>query len=264
MFIADMWNHRIIQWKLNDTEGKVVAGNGSEGNQSNQLNSPSDVVIHKETYSLIICDRDNKRVVRWSRLANTAEGETLLNNIACYGVAVDHQGNFYVSDTENHAVRRYRIGDRTGKLVAGGHGNGSSNSQLNNATHIFVDRNQTLYISDSGNHRVMKWIKDAEHGTIVAEANNCGIFQIAPFYPRGLFVDAMDTLYVVDQSNHRVLRWPKDAKQGFVIVDSNQVICNPNLLDSPIGLSLDLNDNLYVVDAMHDRVQYFSVEYTNS
>ncbi|CAF4929129.1 unnamed protein product, partial [Rotaria socialis] len=66
--IADYWNHRIMQWKNGDTtNGQVVAGGKGKGNGLHQLNFPADVLIDKETDSLIICDRWNRRVVRWSR-----------------------------------------------------------------------------------------------------------------------------------------------------------------------------------------------------
>ncbi|CAF2152048.1 unnamed protein product, partial [Rotaria magnacalcarata] len=75
VFIADMWNHRIMQWKNGDTtNGQVVAGSG---NGLHQLDQPTDVVIDKETDSLIICDYGNDRVVRWSRHSGTTQGEIL-------------------------------------------------------------------------------------------------------------------------------------------------------------------------------------------
>ncbi|CAF1261148.1 unnamed protein product, partial [Rotaria magnacalcarata] len=53
--IADWVNHRIVQWKNGDTtNGQVVAGGNGEGNGLNQLNYPTDVLIDKETDSLII------------------------------------------------------------------------------------------------------------------------------------------------------------------------------------------------------------------
>ncbi|CAF4959456.1 unnamed protein product, partial [Rotaria socialis] len=66
--IADTLNNRIMQWKNGDTtNGQVVAGGNGQGNGLNQLYYPTDVLIDKETDSLIICDLGNKRVVRWSR-----------------------------------------------------------------------------------------------------------------------------------------------------------------------------------------------------
>ncbi|CAF1157661.1 unnamed protein product [Rotaria magnacalcarata] len=61
--IADTWNHRIIQWKKDDTNGQVVVDGKGLGNRTDQLNYPSDVLIDKVTDSFIICDQNNRRVV---------------------------------------------------------------------------------------------------------------------------------------------------------------------------------------------------------
>ncbi|CAF1665686.1 unnamed protein product, partial [Rotaria sp. Silwood1] len=71
MVIADYGNHRIIQWKIGDTDGQVVAGGNGKGSEFDQLNSPTDVLIDKEMNSLIICDAMNGRVVQWSRRNGT-------------------------------------------------------------------------------------------------------------------------------------------------------------------------------------------------
>ncbi|CAM4850008.1 unnamed protein product, partial [Rotaria magnacalcarata] len=72
--IADYHNHRIMQWKNGDTtNGQVVAGGNGVGNGLNQLYYPTDVLIDKETDSLIICDRRNGRVVRWSRRSDITQ-----------------------------------------------------------------------------------------------------------------------------------------------------------------------------------------------
>ncbi|CAF4262256.1 unnamed protein product, partial [Rotaria sordida] len=47
---------------MGDTNGQVVAGGNGQGNRLDQLDHPTDVLIDKETDSLIICDRDNRRV----------------------------------------------------------------------------------------------------------------------------------------------------------------------------------------------------------
>ncbi|CAF4628194.1 unnamed protein product, partial [Rotaria socialis] len=90
--IADFENHRIMQWKNGDTtNGHIVAGGKGAGNGLHQLNSPTNVLIDKETDSLIICDYWNDRVVRWSRRSGTIQGEILIDNIACHRVAMDEQ-----------------------------------------------------------------------------------------------------------------------------------------------------------------------------
>ncbi|CAF4642073.1 unnamed protein product, partial [Rotaria socialis] len=67
VFIAGTWNHRNMEWKSGATSGQVVAGGNGPGNQPNQLNFQVDVIVGKETDSLIIYSRGNQRVVRWSR-----------------------------------------------------------------------------------------------------------------------------------------------------------------------------------------------------
>ncbi|CAF5134777.1 unnamed protein product, partial [Rotaria magnacalcarata] len=160
--IADFRNHRIMQWKNGDTTNEqVVAGGNGAGNGLNQLNYPTDVLIDKETDSLIICDRDNRRVVRWSRRSGTTQGEILLDNIYYWGLAMDEQRCLYVSNTEKHEVRRYKLGEKNSTLAAGGNGCWDGLHQLNWPTYLFVDRQQNVYVSDQSNHRVMKWVEGA-------------------------------------------------------------------------------------------------------
>ncbi|CAF3733329.1 unnamed protein product, partial [Rotaria sordida] len=221
MVIADCYNHRIIQWKMGDTNGQVVAGGNGEGNRLDQLHSPSDVLIDKETDSLIICDRGNERVVRWPRRSGTTQGETLIDNIKCWGLAMDTQRHLYISDFEKYEVRRYQTGDKKGTIVAGGNGKGDGFNQLNASTYVFVDREQTVYVSDCDNHRVMKWNKHAKEEIVVAGGQGTGNDLTQLWNPKELFVDTLGTLNVADSLNDRVMRWPKGAKQGTVIVGGN-------------------------------------------
>ncbi|CAF4383690.1 unnamed protein product, partial [Rotaria sordida] len=146
----------------------VVAGGDGQGNRLDQLYQPTDVLIDKETDSLIICDRLNRRVVRWSRRSGTTQGEILIDNIWCYGLAMDDQRYLYISDTDKREVKRYQIGEKNGAIVAGGNGEGDDLNQLNWPTYIFVDQQKTVYVSDRYNHRVMKWNKGAKEGIVAA------------------------------------------------------------------------------------------------
>ena len=86
------WNHRIVSWKTGATTGEVLAGGKDEGNRLDQLNHPTDVIVDRETDSLLICDRGNRRVMRWPRrphLSTTTtsnQGQIVIDNIDCYGV----------------------------------------------------------------------------------------------------------------------------------------------------------------------------------
>ncbi|CAF1570505.1 unnamed protein product [Rotaria magnacalcarata] len=260
MIIADYGNDRIVQLKMNSRNGEILAGGGGVGTQLDQLNQPTDVIIDKKTNSLIICDRQNRRCLRWSLSKGTVQGEILFDNIRCWGLAIDDQNNVYISDTEKHAVIRYTMNDKNGTIVAGGQGRGAALNQLNNPTYIFVDQQQNVYVSERGNHRVTKWKKGASQGIVVAGGHGQGKLLTQVSQPEGLFVDTSGTVYVVDSWNHRVTLWPKEAKQGTVIAGGNGQGNTSNQLNSPVGLSFDEHGNLYVADCGNDRIQCFSFE----
>ena len=176
--IADCGNHRIVEWKMGASHGKVVAGSQGEGNRLDQLNYPTDVLIDKETNSLFIADHANRRVLRWSRRQDTTQGEVIVDNIDCWGLAMDHQRYLYVSDIGKHEVRRYTIGDKNGIVVAGGNGQGKQLNQLNFPTYLFVDEEQAVYVSDRDNHRVIKWNKDANESIVVAGGRGQGSLKV--------------------------------------------------------------------------------------
>ncbi|CAF1676547.1 unnamed protein product, partial [Rotaria magnacalcarata] len=259
--IADCWNHRIMQWKNgNTTNGRVVAGGNGKGNGLNQFYCPTDVLIDKETDSLIICDQGNGRVVRWSRRRGTTQGEVLIDTIGCFGLAMDEQRYLYVSDYKNGGVRRYKFGDNSGTLVAGGNGAGAGLNQLQYPRYLFVDRDRSVYVSDYANSRVMKWNKGATEGIVVAGGQGAGSALTQLNLPDGIFIDTLGRLYVAEEGNHRVMRWTQGAKQGTVVVGGNGQGAGANQFNTPVGLSFDRHGNLYVVDYSNHRVQRFSIE----
>ena len=259
--IADYRNHRIVEWKMGEaTNGRVIAGGRGPGNRLDQLNYPIDVFIDKENDSLLIADMGNGRVVRCSRSQGTTQSEVIVDKIACFGLAMDHQRYLYVSDTEKHEVRRYTLGDKNGIVVAGGNGQGNQLNQLNHQTYFFVDEEQAVYVSDWNNSRVVKWNKGAKEGIVVAGGRGQGSALTQLNNPSGVFVDASGTVYIADDENHRVVRWPKGALQGTVIVGGHGDGNRRNQLNRPLGLSFDRQGNLYVVDCLNHRVQRFDIQ----
>ncbi len=79
IYIADCSNDRIVKWKPNATEGGHRKGN--------QFNCLSDVII----------DRDNRRVIRWSR-QNKIEEEIVILDIDSSRLPMDKKGSLFVSD----------------------------------------------------------------------------------------------------------------------------------------------------------------------
>ena len=259
MYIADRFQHRIVEWRYGEVKSRTVAGGNQLGKLSDQLNEPTYVLLDKKSDSLVISDWKNKRVMRWRR-RNGTKGEKIISNIECWGLAMDNDGYLYIADTEKHAVRRWNIEDRNETVVAGGNGEGSGPDQLSCPSHIFVDKDCSVYVADSGNHRVMKWIKGAKEGSLVAGGNGRGNRLAQLSSARGVLVDHLEQIYISDRDNNRVMRWSKGATVGTVVVGGNKRGQNSNQFNRPIGLSFDRMGNLYVADRDNGRIQKFEID----
>ncbi|CAF1358470.1 unnamed protein product [Rotaria sordida] len=260
IYVAEYSNHRIVEWKYGATSGQVVAGGNGPGGIANRLYNPEDVIVDKERDSLIICDGWNRRVVRWPR-RNGTSGETMISNIVCIGLTMDENGSLYVA---GEGVRRYRIGDTKGTVVAGINGYGHGLDQLAGPSYVFVDRDHSVYVSDWVNNRVMKWEENAKEGIVVAGGQGKGASLTQLDRPQGVVVDQLGTVYVTDQNNNRIMRWPKGATQGSIIIGENGRGGQSNQLFLPYGLSFDRHGNLYVADDYNHRIQKFNIEQTTN
>ncbi|CAF0750100.1 unnamed protein product [Adineta steineri] len=256
IYIADYWNYRIIKWKLNSIEGQIITvENGSE-NENDQVSCPANIIFDQKYNSFIISDTHNQRVIRYFD-NNQTNQQTIISNINCWGLTIDKNGFIYVSDCDNNEVRRWKLGDKKGGLVAGGNGQGNHLNQFNCPTFIFIDEDDSLYISDRDNHRVMKWKKDAKEGIIVAGGNGEGNSLKQLSFPRGVIVDHLGQIYVADYDNHRIMRWCEGDKEGEIVVGGNGQGDQLNQLNCPMGLSFDNEENLYVVDQGNHRIQKY-------
>ncbi|CAF0908316.1 unnamed protein product [Adineta steineri] len=259
IYIADTDNHRIVRWKFGANNGEIVAGGNVSGNEKYQLKQPTDVILDQEKKYLIICDTGNFRLIKWSR-QNSQDQEILIPFILCFALAIDNNGDFYISDWLNNKVIRWQEGNKEDILVAGGNGKGNSFNQLDQAKQIFVDKYHSVYVADFGNDRVMKWTKNATEGILVAPENVSNQNRSTMLKPRGVIVDHTGNIYVSDATGHHIMRWSPDAREGIAIVGKQQSGSDSTQLTNPGYLSFDRSGNLYVVDAGNHRIQNFTID----
>lgn len=201
-----------------------------------------DILIDKKTNSILIGNQEKRRVERWSLDSVTATGETIIENISCYGLAMDDEDSVYVTDPKNHEVRRYLKDDRVGTVVAGGHGQGKELNQLNEPRYLAINSQGSVYVSDYKNHRVVKWDRGAKQGVLVAGFGGSGSKRTQLFYPTKILVDADDNIYIADTMNDRVVRYRWNAKVADILISHVQ-------LKIPLAISFDRHGNLYVSDS---------------
>ncbi|CAF0777117.1 unnamed protein product [Adineta steineri] len=73
------------------------------------------------------------------------------------GVIVDHLGNVYVADSDNHRIMRWCKGSKEGSIVVGRNGRGEQANQLNDPRGLSFDVQGNLYVVDQYNHRIQKF-----------------------------------------------------------------------------------------------------------
>jgi len=184
VFIADTGNNVIREVAQATGNIITVAGNGTPGYRGDggaasaaQLNAPYDVAVD-QIGDLFIADTGNdaiREVVQATGNIITVAG----NGIAGYSgdggiasaaqlngpvsIALDANGNLFIADAGNNAIRE--VQKTTGNIItvagngtAGYSGDGglATSAQLNSPGGLAVDANGDLFIADTGNDGIRK------------------------------------------------------------------------------------------------------------
>ncbi|CAF4158968.1 unnamed protein product [Adineta steineri] len=165
LYIADTFNHRIMQYLLNASSGTVVAGGNGAGSGITQLAYPYGFTFDSSSNSLLIANAQNNNIVRWvlgasnwtlvigSPTGLSGNTSTLLSQPI--GITLDPLGNIYVADSGNHRIQFFVAGQSNGTTIAGvTRSPGISQNQLNYPCWVKVDNQLNLYVSDTSNNRV--------------------------------------------------------------------------------------------------------------
>lgn len=146
---------------------------------------------------------------------------TLGSGITPEGVAVDENGNAYLSDGKGNQVLKVAIGGGTPVAIVTG---------LNAPRQVGVDGQGTVYVTDSGNNRIVR-VPTSGTTTYLGTGLNS---------PQGLAVDFEGNVYVADTGNGRVVK--------LGAVTGIQTTLYLSGLTSPSSLTIDPLGNLYIVD----------------
>src|SRR5439155_12114384 len=128
------------------------------------------------------------------------------------GVAVDDQGNAYVTDTDNHTIRKISPSGEVTTLAGKADNRGSEDgtgtaARFFSPTSVAVDSAGILYVADNDNATIRKITPAGDVTTLAGTAGNIGSADgtgpTAQFYfPYGLAVDSAGVVYVADTFNN--------------------------------------------------------------
>ena len=176
-----------------------------------------------------------------------------------YDIAIDRNGNIYVSDGNNYRIQKFTPGSTEGITVAGGNGAGPGLNQINGAYGLTISKSGDLYIADSKNHRILKWTPGAAEGSIVAGTGGvAGSNANQLNNPYAVFLDKDENMIIADYGNHRIQKWLKGESAGITIAGGNNAGNGANQLYQPTGVTQDDFGNTYISDSRNNRIQKWS------
>jgi hypothetical protein len=132
-----------------------------------------------------------------------------------YAVAVTATGDRFVTDTENHVIRKIdaagRVTTFAGAFGVAGSADGTGTAARFNLPSGIVAVGTTIYVCDTGNHTIRKIVSTSGLVTTVAgtpgvpgAVDNTLPANVLFSSPRGITSDGGTTLYVADTGNHKI------------------------------------------------------------
>ncbi len=185
LFICDVRNHRLRKVVMKTGEISTFAGTGERKPTPDgarfagvPLNGPRALDFDRQgnlwvalregnaVYKLDLAQGTIHHVAGTGKKGFTGDGgpakAATLNGPKGLSVAPD--GNVFIADTENHAIRMIDVKRGTIELVAGtgvggdGPEGAALNCQLSRPHGVFADRDGSVFIGDSGANRVRRWL----------------------------------------------------------------------------------------------------------
>ncbi|WP_156722289.1 NHL repeat-containing protein [Streptomyces apocyni] len=288
LYIADTNNHRV---RKVTPDGRIttIAGDGNAGwtgdgqATSSRLYHPWGVAVDAEG-AVFIADAYNHRIRkvtpdgRITTIAGdgnagwTGDGQARSARLNYpFSVALDNAGNVYVTDRNNHRIRKITRDDRITTIAGDGNagwiGDGQATStRLNYPFGVAVGAEGAVYVADTHNHRIRKITSDGYITTIAgygpAGWDNDGQATSSKLHtPTGLTVDSAGIVYIADWGNHRVRKVTSDGRiitiagYGPAGFESDGGPAQSSKLYYPADVALDPRGNLFIGCYGNQRVR---------
>ncbi len=182
VYVVDSANFRVQKF---DHSGEFIMQWGSFGNGDGQFYFPRGVAVDPSDGAVYVVDMGNHRIQKFDTSTNVLPqlitkwgGSSEAGHASSpqaqeagqlrspWGIAVDSQGDVYVTDTGNHRVQKF---DRDGNFITQWGGFGNADGHFNFPFGIVVDARGSVFVADSANTRVQQFMPAEEGGERLQE-----------------------------------------------------------------------------------------------
>ncbi|MCE3297287.1 MAG: hypothetical protein K0R65_3001 [Crocinitomicaceae bacterium] len=299
VYVADYSGNRIRRINTSTNQVTTVAGTGTSGFANGnvsaaQFSYPSGLAISADGNILYVADNGNSMIRKIDLNANmvtTLAGDGNFDHadntdglMASFNQPgdVEIQGDsvLFVSDTENHVIRRISLETTAVTTVVGYVGVGGFLDGLGTGAAVWSPASlaissdgQFLFLADNGNNRIRK-IALADYSVTVLAGDGAQGFSdasvlLSQFYaPQGISVDPTndDIIYVTDTYNHRLRKIDMSANTVVTIAGDGSVPPQSTFSNNTNGLLAKFfyptgsaispdGQNLYVADQGNFKVR---------
>jgi DNA-binding beta-propeller fold protein YncE len=244
IIIADTSNNRIR--KL-DKKGEVttIAGSGIAGYKDGaaaeaMFDAPIGVAIDEQG-NLFVADTYNDRIrkiakdgqvttIAGSSIAGYKDGQTseALFDTPC-GIAVDKQGNLFVADTGNNAIRKIAAGEVI-TIASNNENDQSRETRLSEPAGITLTHDGFLFVTNQNNGRI-QFITPEGAVKIFAGGRSGfadGLGEEARFNgASGIALDKEGNLYVTDSNNYLIRKIIPVAQSPIASLKTDEIFIQP-------------------------------------
>lgn len=247
VLVFDTAGRLLRKWYAEDGDGKSFRPTGIAADNRGYI-----YLVDSSNARVLVYTDDGLFVGGWNDAESGNQVMTLPE-----GVAVDEQGNAFVTDIEGHSFHRFSVtisGDRLEAVPMGQWGEfGTETEQFRNPAGIAL-RDGEVFVVDIRNDRVQ--VYDYQ-GNFLRTFGMIGDAEGQFYASTGIDITPGGTVYVAGKNRRRIQKFRVD---GSFLSAWQSMGTADGKLQLPRGLDTDEAGNLYVADKNNSRIQVFSPE----
>ncbi|MFY8032907.1 MAG: hypothetical protein ACOVMN_00210, partial [Flexibacteraceae bacterium] len=188
---------------------------------------------------------------------------------SCNGINKDANGNFYVTDVNNHSIRKITpagvVTTLAGIAGTAGYADGIGATVRFSSPHsVAADASGNIYVADQGNHCIRKITPSGTVSTFAGTntaGSTDGTLTNARFnQPSGILINTAGEIFVADYGNHKIRKISADGTTvttfaGSGVAGGTDGTGTGATLYSPSSLAIDGLGNIYAGEIFGNKIR---------